>query len=59
MNGDERGLPRTTGAAFEAGHPARQGQVGQATTRLMKQRPLVNFAVEWMERSREQPCAAP
>jgi len=42
------------GAAFEAQSPAnvKISQVGNATTRLMRQRTLVDFAVTWMEANR-------
>jgi len=41
------------GAAFaEETGLVRQGQVGQATAFLMPQRPLVDFAVRWMEEHR-------
>lgn len=41
------------GAAFaEATGLVRQGKVGQANAMLMPQRPLVNFAVGWMEKNR-------
>ena len=41
------------GAAFEeATGAARVGPVAQATARLMPQRPLVNFAVDWMSMNR-------
>ncbi len=40
------------GAAFEESGEVRRGLVGQADVRLMRQRPLVDFAVRWMERNR-------
>ncbi len=42
----------TIGDAYEAEHHIPRGRVGQADVRFMKQRPLVDFAVEWMERNR-------
>ena len=36
------------GAAFEETGQVRQGKVGNALARLMPQRPLVDFATEWM-----------
>lgn len=35
------------GEAYEAAHPVRMRAVGAATTRYLRQRPLVDFAVEW------------
>lgn len=42
------------GAAYEATHPGavQIGKLGQATVRLMRQRPLVDFAVNWMNANR-------
>ncbi|MCW6006954.1 AAC(3) family N-acetyltransferase [Micromonospora sp. CPCC 205371] len=40
------------GAAFEEAGGARAGDVGDATCRLMRQRPLVDFAVGWLAASR-------
>ncbi len=41
------------GAAFEReGGDVRIGRVGLATTRLMRQRPLVDYAIRWIERHR-------
>jgi aminoglycoside 3-N-acetyltransferase len=40
------------GAAFAAAGLERRGRVGRATSRLMRQRALVDFARSWMERSR-------
>lgn len=41
------------GAAFAAATSlVREGKVGQATAQLMPQRPLVDFAVQWMEQHR-------
>lgn len=36
------------GAAFEAEHHPRRGRVGAAQATLIRQRPLVDFAVAWM-----------
>ena len=41
------------GDAYEAQAGIKRGQVGEATVRFMKQRPLVDFAVEWMEANRK------
>ena len=41
------------GAAFEAGHTVKRQKLGNAELRLMKQRELVDFAVEWIERNRK------
>ncbi len=43
----------TIGHAYEAQAGITHGQVGQATVRFMKQRPLIDFAVEWMEVNRK------
>lgn len=40
------------GDAYEAAHGIPRGRVGQAEVRFMKQRPLIDFAVQWMERNR-------
>jgi aminoglycoside 3-N-acetyltransferase len=40
------------GDAYEAAHNIRRGRVGQAEVRFMKQKPLVDFAVEWMNQHR-------
>ncbi len=42
------------GAAYEAAHPdaVRVGTLGQAAVHLMRQRPLVNFAVAWLNTHR-------
>ena len=40
------------GAAFEQTHTVVHVQLGTATLRLMRQRPLVDFAVEWIETHR-------
>ena len=42
----------TIGAAFEATGQALIGPVGSGKARLMRQRPLVDFAVRWMEAHR-------
>ena len=42
----------TIGAAFEATGQAQIGPVGSGEARLMRQRPLVDFAVRWMEAHR-------
>jgi aminoglycoside 3-N-acetyltransferase len=36
------------GQAFEQTHPVRIGQVGSAVSRLFRQRPAVDFAVNWL-----------
>jgi len=41
------------GAAFEAAHPVNKATLGGAEIRLMKQRELVDFAVEWIEKNRK------
>lgn len=40
------------GAAYEAQHPVQAGRVGSATVRFFRQRPIVDFAVQWMQRHR-------
>ena len=40
------------GAAFEVAVGLSTGQVGDATARLTRQRPLVDFATDWMEAHR-------
>jgi aminoglycoside 3-N-acetyltransferase len=40
------------GAAFEVAVGLSTGQVGDATARLTPQRPLVDFATDWMETHR-------
>lgn len=40
------------GAAFEQRYNITHGRVGKATVRLMRQRPLVDFAQRWIERNR-------
>jgi aminoglycoside 3-N-acetyltransferase len=39
----------TLGDAYEAANGIPRGKVGDAEVRFMKQRPLIDFAVEWME----------
>jgi aminoglycoside 3-N-acetyltransferase len=41
------------GDAYEVARQIPRGRVGQADVRFMKQRPLVDFAVEWLERNRK------
>lgn len=43
---------RELGDAYEAEHNIPRGRVGQAEVRFMRQRPLVDYAVTWMERHR-------
>lgn len=40
------------GSAFEEHCPVSTGRIGEAEIRLMKQRELVDYAVEWMEKNR-------
>jgi aminoglycoside 3-N-acetyltransferase len=49
------------GNEFEAAHPelVQLGHVGYAPARLMRQRPLVDYATAWLERARNAPPAAP
>ncbi len=42
------------GDAYEAEHAIQRAHVGRAEVRFMKQRPLVDFAVQWMEHNRSQ-----
>lgn len=42
----------TIGDAYEAEHGIPRHRVGQAEVRFLKQRPLVNYAVQWMETHR-------
>jgi aminoglycoside 3-N-acetyltransferase len=44
------------GADFEATGRATVGPVGDATARLMDQRPLVDFAVGWIATHRRRPA---
>ena len=41
------------GRAFEASHPVAKAALGNATVRLMRQRDLVDFAVDWMGKNRK------
>ncbi|MBA3872354.1 MAG: AAC(3) family N-acetyltransferase [Anaerolineae bacterium] len=43
----------SVGDAYEAQAGIQRGTAGEATVRLMRQRPLVDFAVEWMEANRK------
>jgi aminoglycoside 3-N-acetyltransferase len=45
------------GAAFEATGACRIGKVGNATAKLMRQKELVDFAVDWMREHRAGPAA--
>ena len=45
---------RDIGAAFEAAHPVNTAVLGGTVIRLMRQRELVDFAVEWIEKNRKQ-----
>ena len=45
---------REIGAAFEAVHPVRKAKIGGTELKIMKQRELVDFAVEWIEKNRKQ-----
>lgn len=40
------------GSAYEAKHGIQPFRVGQAEARLLKQRPMVEFAVQWMNQNR-------
>ncbi len=40
------------GAAFEQSHDVRRAALGNGTLRLMRQRELVDFAVQWIEKNR-------
>ena len=42
------------GAAFEAAHIVNTANIGAAKLKIMKQRELVDFAVEWIEKNRKQ-----
>ncbi len=44
---------QTMGDAYEEQAGIRHGVVGQAAVRFMKQRPLIDFAVEWIEANRK------
>lgn len=41
------------GDSYEAKHGIPRGRVGQAEVRFLKQRPLIDYAVEWMETNRD------
>jgi aminoglycoside 3-N-acetyltransferase len=41
------------GAAYEAAQRIQSGRVGSAAARFFRQRPIVDFAVEWMEHNRD------
>jgi aminoglycoside 3-N-acetyltransferase len=41
------------GDSYEDTHGIRRGQVGNAEVRFMKQRPLIDFAIEWMQKNRK------
>ena len=41
------------GADFEAGHIVKKAAIGGTELRIMKQRELVDFAVEWIEKNRK------
>lgn len=43
----------TLGDAYEAAQGIPRGRVGNAEVRFLKQRPLIDFAVEWMEKNRK------
>ena len=43
------------GAAFEQSHDVRKAELGNGTLRLMRQRELVDFAVQWIEQNRKRP----
>jgi aminoglycoside 3-N-acetyltransferase len=40
------------GNAYEAAHKIPLRQLGEATVRFIKQRPLIDWAVNWMEQHR-------
>lgn len=40
------------GSAFEAGNAVSKGMIGEARVRLMRQRAIVDYAVEWIEKNR-------
>ncbi len=42
----------TLGDAYEKAHSTERGRVGRAEVRLLKQRPLVDWAVKWLEENR-------
>ena len=41
------------GKAFEENCPVSKGFIGEAEIRLMKQREIVDYAVEWIEKNRK------
>ncbi len=41
------------GAAFEADYPVSKAKIGGTEMKIMKQRELVDFAVEWIEKNRK------
>ena len=41
------------GRAFEEHCPVDRGKIGEADIRLMKQRDIVDYAVEWIEKNRK------
>ncbi len=43
------------GDAYEAAHNIPRGRVGKAEVRFMRQRPLIDFAVGWLEQHRGTP----
>ena len=43
------------GADFEAAHIVNTATIGGTKLKAMKQRELVDFAVEWIEKNRKQP----
>ena len=45
---------REIGTAFEAEHPVSSAKLGDAELKIMQQRELVDFAVEWIEKNRKQ-----
>jgi aminoglycoside 3-N-acetyltransferase len=40
------------GVAYEAAHQLAPGSIGRANVRLLRQRPLIDWAVSWLERHR-------
>jgi aminoglycoside 3-N-acetyltransferase len=52
VDGDSSDFEALGNAFAQAGHEAQQ-QIGAGTARLMRQRPLVDFAVHWFERHRQ------
>ncbi len=51
---DDEDFPQI-GAAFEAAHPeaVREGKVGEAQSKLIRVRPLIDFSVQWIEANRK------